>query len=61
MVIGLGNRVRKAMKVEEEIECPYCNSHFSISYDDNETDGKMQFCPFCREALPEDYDEDDDY
>ena len=47
-------------RYEEEIECRYCNSSFSIQYNDSETDGNIKFCPFCSESLPDDYFEEDE-
>lgn len=48
------------MKIEEEITCEYCESEFTITYDDNSTYGKLTACPFCAEHLDDPDDEEDD-
>ncbi len=43
-------------------ECESCDSKFSISFDELETETDPQYCPFCAEYIikDDDYIEDDE-
>lgn len=33
------------------ILCSYCEAEFIITFDEQETEGEITFCPFCSEKL----------
>ena len=42
--------------------CDNCSSEFTIKYDEDQTEDKPSFCPFCAEMIidVDEYDEYDD-
>lgn len=46
------------MKIEEDVQCEYCDAEFFIQYDE---DAKLSCCPFCGESLPTNAEDEEDY
>jgi hypothetical protein len=44
----------------EKKDCHYCESHYKVVFDLEETNGGPRFCPFCGEECYDDEKEIDD-
>lgn len=49
-----------SVDVYVKMSCPNCESQFAVDYSLEDINGKLDYCPFCGDEIPEEFEEDEE-